>query len=174
MNDREDRETVDWLAFQYIANELDDTARNDFESRLLDDQAAREAVARAVLLSQAVADFKAPVALRPRKARLSQSRAAALAVSLCLLIGALAVTIFAFGARRSWSDRYLGDGAESPASVDSDRLAALWLDARSAFPVESDSSKDGYASTDGDALPADDWMFEAISPDEIETDPSDE
>jgi anti-sigma factor RsiW len=47
MNHQEQAE-LDWLAFQYVSDELTDEARAAFEARLMDDQAAREAVAGAV------------------------------------------------------------------------------------------------------------------------------
>jgi hypothetical protein len=46
---------LDWLAFCYIADELSPDEVERFESRLADDQEAREAVARAVDLTRAVA-----------------------------------------------------------------------------------------------------------------------
>lgn len=45
----------EWLAFRYIAGELDDEQVAAFESELETSQVAREAVARAVELSQAIA-----------------------------------------------------------------------------------------------------------------------
>lgn len=47
-------EELDWLAFQYVMNELTEADRVAFELRLEDDQEAREAVARAVELSAAI------------------------------------------------------------------------------------------------------------------------
>ncbi|MBI2480072.1 MAG: hypothetical protein HYV60_16015 [Planctomycetia bacterium] len=46
MSETEDR--LSWLAFRYVANELDATETREFESRLITDQVAREAVATAV------------------------------------------------------------------------------------------------------------------------------
>jgi hypothetical protein len=46
---------LDWLAFQYIHDELSADQAEEFEQRMAEDQAAREAVAEAVLLCQAVA-----------------------------------------------------------------------------------------------------------------------
>lgn len=46
---------LDWLAFRYVANEMDADELTAFETRLGEDQAAREAVARAVELGYAVA-----------------------------------------------------------------------------------------------------------------------
>lgn len=49
----ESKEQLDWLAFQYVADELSDAEAAEFEMRLEDDQPAREAVARAVHLTEA-------------------------------------------------------------------------------------------------------------------------
>src|SRR5437016_14511109 len=46
---------LDWLAFCCAAGELDADQTEQFEARLADDQAAREALARAVELTQIVA-----------------------------------------------------------------------------------------------------------------------
>jgi hypothetical protein len=46
---------LDWMAFCYAAGELDPGDAELFEARLADDQAAREALARAVELTQTVA-----------------------------------------------------------------------------------------------------------------------
>jgi hypothetical protein len=46
---------LDWLAFCYIADELSPDEADGFETRLADDQEAREAVARAVHLTRALA-----------------------------------------------------------------------------------------------------------------------
>ncbi|QDU40719.1 hypothetical protein Mal4_50790 [Maioricimonas rarisocia] len=50
--DRDDNLT--WLAYQYVANELDAAQRAEFEARLADDQAARDALADLVLIHEAV------------------------------------------------------------------------------------------------------------------------
>src|SRR5260221_6300185 len=68
MNEQEDRSALDWLAFCYAAGELQAAEAERFEARLADDQGAREALARAVELTQTVAaaeaqcgDFIVPV-----------------------------------------------------------------------------------------------------------------
>jgi hypothetical protein len=48
----QDLSDLDWRAFLYVAGELDDAQRDAFEEELAVDQSAREAVARAVELSQ--------------------------------------------------------------------------------------------------------------------------
>jgi hypothetical protein len=46
---------LNWFAFQYVSDGLSSEEAREFELRLAEDQAAREAVAEAVLLWQAVA-----------------------------------------------------------------------------------------------------------------------
>jgi len=59
MNERECQNELDWLAFCYAADELSPAEAEQFEARLADDQAAREALARAVELTHAVATAEA-------------------------------------------------------------------------------------------------------------------
>lgn len=46
---------LEWLAFQYLADELSPSERDEFETRLANEQGAREAVARSVELTQTIA-----------------------------------------------------------------------------------------------------------------------
>jgi len=55
LNHDTDRTDLDWAAFCYAVGELDAAAAENFELRLAGDQRAREALARAVELCQAVA-----------------------------------------------------------------------------------------------------------------------
>jgi anti-sigma factor RsiW len=48
------QDDLDWTAFCYAAGELDAAAAEQFEARLADEQPAREALARAIELTQAV------------------------------------------------------------------------------------------------------------------------
>lgn len=50
------RDELDWLAFRYVAGEMTADEAGDFELRLADDQAAREAVSRAVGFGQRLVD----------------------------------------------------------------------------------------------------------------------
>jgi len=59
MNQQNDENELDWLAFCYAAGELSGDEAAQFEARLADNQEAREALARAVELSQAVAAVEA-------------------------------------------------------------------------------------------------------------------
>src|SRR4051812_35364592 len=55
LNDGSQQNDLDWLAFCYSAGELSPADAQAFEVRLADEQAARESLARAVELSQAIA-----------------------------------------------------------------------------------------------------------------------
>ena len=56
---------LDWLAYCYVSGELTGDEQTTFENRLADDQAAREAVARAVELVQTVALAETHEVTRP-------------------------------------------------------------------------------------------------------------
>lgn len=53
-------EELDWLAFRYISGELSLAETADFEQLLADDQPARDAVVRAVQLSEVIAATHSP------------------------------------------------------------------------------------------------------------------
>lgn len=55
--DNSDRPELDWLAFRYVAGEMTDAETLAWEERLATDQTAREAVAAAVELYQAVSQL---------------------------------------------------------------------------------------------------------------------
>jgi hypothetical protein len=61
MTDKSDQLDLLWNAFRYVADEMSDAEQVDFERLLADDQSAREAVVRAVQLTQAVASLSAEV-----------------------------------------------------------------------------------------------------------------
>lgn len=65
---RDQQNELDWLAFQYVAGELNTDAAEAFELRLADEQPAREAVARAIELTQLVAAAESQVGAEEYKA----------------------------------------------------------------------------------------------------------
>lgn len=120
---------LDWLAFCYIANELSAEDHKAFEERLADDQQAREAVARAVELTQNLAAIPVceQIVERPRvtvAGRHSDSwrRAVYLAVGgvACLLL------LLAFVVNRDGGSPDSGDPAI--ADKNSERLAFAWVE----------------------------------------------
>ncbi|MCH7989111.1 MAG: hypothetical protein IID46_08160 [Planctomycetes bacterium] len=59
--DHSDQPDLLWNAFRYVADEMSAGEQGDFERQLAADQSAREAVVRAVQLTQAVASLSADV-----------------------------------------------------------------------------------------------------------------
>ena len=121
----------EWLAFCYIADELDETAREQFEARLATDQVARECVAAAVEQTQLT--YAALAAPHPSAASLvrgksfvpeleSRSRKSAAAFSTKVVSVAAACVLLALGwlafGRKSF------DKLERPAIAKSDREMA--------------------------------------------------
>ena len=151
-----------WLAFRYVAGELDADAESAFEARLDHDQAAREAVAGAVGLVGAVARASASIHVRflsPRRAALAVlTTAAVLAVAVGLGLlpsrsrpGDAAVSPSAALAL-TWSGLWQRGEADDPASGRHDALIA-WLD------EPADPAPD--PSDDAEGPPA--WLFEAAA-----------
>lgn len=79
-----------WLAFRYVAGELDPDELADFEDRLDRDQPAREAVAEAVALAagvvRAAPALRSTPGLRPRARR---AAAVVLAAAACLALASV-------------------------------------------------------------------------------------
>jgi len=156
---KSDLNHVDWLAFRYVSEEMTAEEATQWELRLADDQTAREAVASAVELLQAVRELPqeswpsplvAPISSgssdssthlphRPRMPRtwkLGLSAAAAAA----MVIGVFAVSqVLPPG----------GSPALQPLEVD-DELATAWSLTRASSAVESveDTSTDVTTAVD--------------------------
>lgn len=111
---------LEWIAFCYLTGELNPAEAEQFEVRLADDQAAREALARAVELTQMVAaaesgcgDLVAPAAREPASwsTRLSW-----------MAIGGLASLVIAM----VWSGGLPRFGRGPENSRENDALASAW------------------------------------------------
>jgi len=156
MNKQQCPNELDWVAFCYAAGELDPAEAEQFESRLADDQTAREALARAVELTQAVAvaesETRIVTAARHVKTdwstRLSWMAIGGLAAGLLGLLWSGAVT--------------------PPAKSRQLALAAAWTDARHqvADVLAPEAIDDELAATmpaydlDEDQAPS--WMMAAL------------
>jgi ferric-dicitrate binding protein FerR (iron transport regulator) len=174
-------EHLGWLAFRYVAGEMSPTESASFELLLSDDQDARDAVVRAVELTEAIlatqaARSPAPVEVAATaRQRWSQQIAwVATTVAACLLI-ALALNV---GSR------------SDPSATSEDQLAKAWLDQVSDSPVamsEAASAAPGSptngVSDDAELVTTDvpAWMVEAVrslqsdrSPDADDSDAADE
>ena len=121
---------LDWLAFCYAADEMSASDAEAFEARLAIDQSAREALARAVELSEAVATAEslgAVVAVDRRPAVWSRRLGwMAMGSAASLLVALL------------WSSASRWSGEPSPPPRDHSQLAAAWTQTRQEL-AENDS-----------------------------------
>lgn len=135
---------VDWLAFRYVAGEMTDDERDAWEIRLADDQAAREAVAAAYELTQAVAalppsvwECGSPVAAAPSPLAGRATSAAAPRSSrspIAWWASAAAALLAAVVGWNVW-DRASSPAPSFDANVEPDReLALLWSRTRHSRP----------------------------------------
>ena len=172
------QDKLDWLAFRYVANELNALERDSFEGQLATNQSAREAVARMVQrttdLSRAQAEeLNVPVVAASQDAWTSNS-----ASWLTVGLGSCLVLFLAVFASRpeplSAPDAPLHEQAARPA-IESLDLAYAWAEARapqdefaeimSELPVFNDVS---HAVAD-QTPPADEslgppsWMIAAVA-----------
>ena len=141
---------LDWLAFRYISGEMAGSEAEQFEALLADDQAARDAVVRAVELTQAIVAIQT-ASIRPSAAMpqswthnitwISTSVAALVLVTLALNF----------------------NGPTKSATSDSADIAKAWLD-RSAEPVIDSTTLSGALNDDEEFVTADPpaWMLEAV------------
>ena len=140
---------LDWLAFRYISNEMTPPEAESFEWLLADDQAAGEAVARAVDLSQAVAAVPQqvlPLRSHSRRARPIRWIAAAAAV----LVG----SIFIFQSFHNSSE------LKALAKVWAKRLGQEAFDLND--PALLADSEDPMSLDDENDLTVPSWMIEAV------------
>lgn len=181
---------TDWLAFRYVANEMSHDERQRFEERLSDDQAAREAVASAVELTQTIAsietvehavELSARNVFQNRRWQRATWTAAAMAGCLAVVLGWQLVGQLLKGnpsQRSGISHRRAASGS------DSDKLAQAWLDTAGEtfvfLPAEAAAGETGSLTRSADLeglappevstsildskdLEAPDWMMAAVS-----------
>ena len=172
----ETQDKLNWLAFRYVANELDATEVNEFESLLLTDQAAREAVARAVSetiqIRQALAVVATATSERSNWGRKS-TRVAFLAIGSCLAL-LLAVCLIRPSLPPAGSEIVYQSAISSPSDSPL-QLAYVWAEARhdlAEFPPAANAvladSLDAVviAAIDSDleqSLVAPSWMLAALA-----------
>lgn len=166
---------LDWTAFCYAASELSESETAAFESLLAEDQAAREALARAVELSQAVASAETmqPVVITRSRSFIWSRRLTWMAVGSAASL-LVAVLWSGSGVGSRLQTRFSGQPESSTATHE---LAAAWVgqqqeqsiasDAGQWYPApisESDASSEAEASADLADLPETPaWMTAAVA-----------
>jgi hypothetical protein len=118
MSNREYGNELDWLAFCYAAGEMTPAEADVFEQRLADDQAAREALARAVELTEVVATAET---LEPVLAAVLQHSSWTRRLSWMALGAAASLLVALLWSGAGWWPA----GAQSP-SRDQTELAWIW------------------------------------------------
>lgn len=111
MTGRTERDDAALDALRYVLGEMDAAESERFEGRLSEDQAAREAVADAVLIAQAAGRVPVEAGRPARRVRILRVAAAA-----GLLLAAVA----------AW--RMGAGGSSSGAAPEDEQLIALWLE----------------------------------------------
>ena len=154
--------SLDWLAFCYVADELEPEQRDSFEQRLLDDQQAREAVAEAVWQAQCLntaiaAGQRSRSVSLPSQRHLKTNRWLAPVSSLATVAAVLAIV-------------FLSNRQPDPPQLSSDELAEIWVNTLVSL---DDEQLEEYVSADFDSIEMDDdndtWLVAAV--DEMEHDP---
>ncbi len=176
MNTPNNTTDLDWLAFCYAAGELDAPAAEQFEACLASDQPAREALARAVELTQTVAaaehqshDFVTPASriTTDWNSRLSWMAIGGLASVLVALLWSGVV-----GPTWQSAQRRLNSSAkqhlalawhETGVEIANVKEAGLWPFPRPVGQDDDDVPGFAPAGTDaGDLVEAPSWMLAAV------------
>lgn len=158
MNPNDGPDQLDWLAFCYAAGELASAEAEQFEARLAGDQAAREALARAVELTQTVVAAESQTDSLVVPAR---RHVAGWAARLSwMAIGGLASVVIAF----LWS------GALQQSTGPTEKqlaLAAAWTQARAGIAQAKEDEQWlptswSLAEADEELLAVNDASFESL------------
>lgn len=161
---------LDWLAFCYIADELDEEQRDAFELRLAEDQQARDAVVHAMEQSQLMyaALTEIEVAAAPSmQVRVPNQLSVQLASRLLAFAAALLLmtTGLIWLASSDYMSSYHPPLAQNHSAVfDSEKLAIAWADSLDEindvnFEMTTDEDS-GYSDQAVERV--EDWMFFAL------------
>ncbi len=145
----EERNHLDWLAFRYIADEFSDAERAEFEQQLADSQPAREAVASAVELTEAIAVAgaveeltvaAAPSVERPHRSRWMRRVAwLSMGAAACLAL-VFVCQGFVIGPMVGQQSDESADGGVAVRKTASPDLAIAWSQTRAELEVGSEGS----------------------------------
>jgi ferric-dicitrate binding protein FerR (iron transport regulator) len=146
--DLDSNDDLDWLAFRYISNEMTQAEADRFEQRLGEDQLAREAVARAVAWTEAVASVPHKGSPTPQAISMPRMRWFAVAAA------GLAASVMVFHSVRNSLDlKTLARSFAEHMGPDTFRVADTELIA---------DSDDSTSSEDDSDVSVPSWMIEAV------------
>jgi hypothetical protein len=133
---------LEWSAFCYAAGELSAPEAALFEQRLATDQAAREALARTIELTQAVAAAETlePVTVRPSGRSFGGRRIAWLAIGTAAAVLVAVIVGEAMVENGNIGTRLTGLVGSRPAAADARELAAAWSQTRRELADASDAN----------------------------------
>lgn len=173
----ETKDNLSWSAFRYVANELDAAEASEFESLLLTEQAAREAVADAVeettRIRRALAGAVVVTGASQRSNWSHQkTRVAVVTIGSCLT---LLLALFFVRSSTPISGDVVHQAIESDSSVSPAQLAYAWAEARNGstelqpaiggeFTETFDSVLSGPLDSESEqSLVAPSWMLAALA-----------
>jgi hypothetical protein len=187
MNHQSHNDNLHWTAFRYIADELIAEEVVAFEILLADHQDARDALARVVQLTGAMAAANPPsyATVKPSAKSLEASvrrgwLVAAIAISCLILLSVLAVRAWlpAPDSRRHLADSpSMNDSAADSNSSGVGHLVSLWASADASTISPDDAEVGGESESDGEPseaqrfadngqsreLTVPDWLVIAVS-----------
>ncbi len=152
---------LQWTAFRYIAGELSHADAEAFEARLADDQAAREAVAASVQMTQAVASISDEITAGDETAdeqrRKNRWAIVAIVVSAACLLMASSILF-------TQPDSQTG---LSQSDARADQIVDAWANAAETIPPSVDSVANGLEESvdDESEVVVPEWMLAAVSED---------
>lgn len=173
----ETNDNLSWSAFRYVANELDAVKAREFESLLMTDQAAREAVANAVEETTRIRQVLAGAVVVTGASQRSNwshqtTRVAVVAVGSCLT---LLLALFLVRSSLPISGEVVQQASESDLLVSPAQLAYAWAETRTGlFELQPtldveladsvDSVLNGSMDSESDqSLVAPSWMLAALA-----------
>jgi hypothetical protein len=137
LNKETPQNELDWAAFCYAAGELSDAQADSFELRLAGDQAAREALARAVELVQIVAAAESQASGRAGSAiALRESSQSGFSFSW-MAVGGVAAVLLAIACGIVGQSRQTAE--RSRRSAMKAQLASAWYETRSEIANEKEA-----------------------------------
>jgi len=193
LSEHTDGRELDWLAFQYVSGELSEHDSAGFEEQLANDPSACEAVARQVMICEAVATLEpqtispaevAPVTLTKRASSVAfvpTDSSMARWIGVAITAASLAIAMWA--GLFSAADQVETLAYRSTSQPDASQLVQSWVDVKPIFEDRVDLQSSRLDELNSDELNSwsddefggtnelvPDWMLAAVSKSDIDED----